>query len=163
VRLIAEKAMRFSWTGLLLAPLAVPLIACAVMAPLLKSDEASVVLPFLILLIPACVIAYAMTIFVFLPSLFLLSLWRPLTGRMVSALGFFLGVAVILPVTWLAWKTSGPDSGPPAESFLTFFPRWATDPLMLFFPIAGLVTAALYWWLGTRRSSRTTTLAATKN
>jgi hypothetical protein len=155
--------MHFSWTGLLLAPLPVPLIACAVMAPLLKGDEAPVVLPFLILLIPACVIAYATTIFVFIPALFLLSLWRPLTGRMVSALGFVLGVAVIAPATWLAWITSGPDSGPPTESFLTFFPRWATDPLMLFFPLAGLVTAGLYWWFGTRRHSRAAMLATTKN
>jgi hypothetical protein len=42
--------MHFSWPGLLLAPLPVPLIACAVMAPLLNG-EGPVVLPFLILLI----------------------------------------------------------------------------------------------------------------
>jgi len=153
--------MHFSWTGLILAPLPVPLVACAVMAPLLKGDEAPVVLPFLILLIPACMIAYATTIFVFLPALFLLSLWRPPTGRMVSALGFVLGVAVIAPVTWLAWTSSGPDSGPPAESFWVFFPHWATDPFMLLFPVAGLVTAALYWWLGTRRHHRAAALAPT--
>jgi hypothetical protein len=143
--------MHFSWRGLLLAPLPVPLIGCAVMAPLLKGDEAPVVLPFLILLIPACMIAYATTIFVFLPSLFLLSLWRPLKGWMVCALGFLLGVAVVVPVTFLGWATSGPDSGPPAEPFWMFFPRWAADPFMLFFPVAGIVTAALYWWFGTRR------------
>jgi hypothetical protein len=154
--------MHFSWTGLLLGPLPVPLIASAMVAPMLRGDG-PVVLTFLILLIPACVIAYAATIFLLLPSLFLLSLWRPVTGWMTCVLGFVLGAAVIVPVTLLAWKGSGPDSGPPTESLLTFFPRWALDPLMLFFPVAGLVTAALYWWFGRWRQTRAAALAAAKN
>ena len=135
--------MRFSWNGLILAPLPVPLIASVVLAPLLNGDG-PVVLPFLILMIPACMVSYGTTVFLFLPALFLLSLLRPVTGWMAWALGFVLGLAVIVPVTLLAWKSSGPDSGPPTESLLTFFPRWAGDPFMLFFPAAGLVTAALY-------------------
>jgi hypothetical protein len=125
-------AMRFSWTGLILAPLPVPLIASAVLAPLLNGDG-PVVLPFLILLIPACLVSYGTTALLFLPALFLLSAWRHVAGWMACALGFLLGTAMILPVTLLAWKSSGPDSGPPAESFLTFFPRWAGDPFMLSF------------------------------
>lgn len=150
--------MHFSWKGLLLAPLPVPLIASAVMAVLLKADEAPIVLPFLVLLFPACVIAYGTTAFLFLPALFVLSRLKPMTGWTVSALGFVLGLAVIVPVTALAWKSSGPDSGPPVESFLTFFARWI-DPSMLFFPVAGLATAALYWWFGTR-SDRPAALAS---
>lgn len=141
--------MHFSWTGLLLAPLPVPLIASLIMAPLLNG-EGPVVLPFFILLIPACMIAYATVIFLFLPALFVLSLLRPVTGWMACLLGFVLGAAVIVPVTVMAWASSGPDSGPPTESLLTFFVRWASDPFMLFFPAAGLATAALYWWHGTR-------------
>jgi len=30
--------------------------------------------------------------------------------------------------------------------------RWAADPLTALYPLAGLVTAGLYWWLGTRHS-----------
>jgi hypothetical protein len=120
------------------------------MAPLLQG-EGPVVLPFLILLIPACVVSYGTTIFLFLPSLFLLSLWRPVTSWMACLLGLALGAAVIVPVTVLMWKSSGPDSGPPTEPFWDFFPRWATDPLMLVFPVAGLVTAGLYLWLATRQ------------
>ncbi len=152
--------MRFSWTGLILAPLLVPFIASLVTAPLLTS-EGPVVLPFLILLIPACMISYGTTIVLFLPALFLLSLWRPLTGLIAAALGFVLGAAVIVPVTLLAWKASGPDSGPPAEPFWEFFPRWAADPFMLIFPVAGLVTAGLYWWVATRQ--RSSHLPATTN
>ena len=142
--------MRFSWTGLFLAPLLVPLIACTVMAPLLRG-EGPVILTFTILLIPACVISYGTTLFLFLPALFLLSRLVAVTRWMACLLGLLIGAAVFVPVTMLAWATSGPDSGPPAENFGVFLVRWATEPFMLFYPLGGLVTAALYWWLRTRR------------
>ncbi len=145
--------MRFNWRALLLAPLLAPLVLCAIAAPLMGS-EGPVVLPFLILLIPACIISYATTAFVFLPSLFALSLWRPVTGLMACLLGLALGTAVIVPMTLLMWKSSGPDSGPPTEPFWEFFQNWAPDPLMLVFPVSGLLTAGLYWWLATTQPSR---------
>jgi hypothetical protein len=143
--------MRFSWTGLLLAPLLLPLVLSAALSPSLGAHPA---LGFLILLVPACIVSYGATIVLFLPGLYLLSLWRPLTGFRVCVLGLALGAAVFVPVTLMMWKGSGPDSGPPTESFLTFFARWVADPLTAVFPLAGLITAALYWWLGTRRGRR---------
>lgn len=143
--------MRFTWTGLILAPLLLPVLFTVMMLDL---GSGRPVLAFLILLVSACFVSYGTTIFLFLPSLFLLSLWRPLTGLKVCLLGLALGVAVLVPVTLMFWKGSGPDSGPPAESFVTFFVRWAADPLAAVFPIAGLITAALYWWLGTWRLRR---------
>jgi hypothetical protein len=65
--------MRFSWTGLILAPLAVPVIFSALLSSL---GGAHPVLGFLILLIPGCIVSYGSTMFLFLPCLFLLSLWR---------------------------------------------------------------------------------------
>ncbi len=141
--------MRFSWTGLLLAPLLVPLLFCAAMAGLIQTNG-SVALPFLILLVPSCVISYGTTIFLFLPSLFLLSMWRPMTGLKTCLLGLLLGAAVFVPLTLLEWKSSGPDSGPPTESFWTFLLRWAADPLTAAYPVAGLMTAGFYWWLASR-------------
>src|SRR5690349_1978653 len=113
--------MRFSWTGLILAPLLAPIVFCAVMSSLMANGP----LPpaFLILLIPSCVVSYGTTIFLFLPSLFLLSLWRPMTGLKVCLLGVVLGAVVFVPLTLLAWKSSGADSGPPTENFLAFFLR----------------------------------------
>lgn len=151
--------MHFSWKGLFLAPLPVPLIGSVVVAPLMNG-EGAVVLPFLILLVPACLISYGTTIVLFLPALFLLSLLRPVTAWMACALGFALGAAMIVPITVLAWASSGPDSGPPVENLLTFFARWAADPFMLVFPAAGLVTAALYWWHGIRSQAPTDALAS---
>jgi hypothetical protein len=144
--------MRFSWTGLILAPLLVPLMFCATMLGFFQTSNSALL--FLILLVPSCVVSYGTTIFLFLPSLFLLSLWRPMTGMKVCLLGLVLGAAVFVPLTLMEWKSSGPDSGPPTESFAVFFLRWAADPVTAIYPLAGLVTAALYWWLGTWRRDR---------
>jgi len=90
----------------------------------------------------------------FLPCLFLLSLWRRMTTFTVCLLGLLLGAALSVPLTWLEWASSGPDSGPPTESFSVFLVRSATDPFTAIFPLAGLITAALYWWLGTWRAGK---------
>ena len=140
--------MRFSWTGLILAPLFAPLVFCAVMGPLLTDGS---VLALLIMLVPSCVVSYGTTIFLFLPSLFLLSLWRPVTAVKACLLGLVLGAVVFVPLTLMLWKGSGPDSGPPTESYRVFFLRWAADPTTALCPLSGLVTAGLYWWLATRR------------
>ena len=84
--------MRFNWTGLILAPLLVPLMFCAVM---LSFQTNGSVLLFLILLVPSWVVSYGTTIFLFL----------------------LLGAVVFVPLTLLEWKSSGPDSGPPTERF----------------------------------------------
>jgi hypothetical protein len=69
-------------------------------------------------------------------------------------LGLVLGAAIYVPVTLMFWMGSGPDSGSPTENFLVFFVRWAADPLAAVLPFAGLMTAGLYWWLGTWRRDR---------
>jgi hypothetical protein len=143
--------MRFSWTGLILAPLAVPVIFSAVFSALGGPHP---FLGFLILLIPSCIVSYGSTIFLFLPCLFLVSLRWPLTSLKVCLLGLALGGVVLLPLTGMAWKSSGADSGPPTESFFTFAMHWTADPVTAVFPLAGLITAGLYWWLGTRRLGR---------
>jgi len=140
--------MRVNWTGLILAPLPVPVIAAALASYVMGGPP---VLVFLVTLVTAAIVSYGTTICVFLPCLFLLSLWRPLNGFAVCLLGLLLGALAYVPVTLMLWKGSGPDSGPPTESFLTFFMRWSADPLPAIFPAAGLITAGLYWWLGTRR------------
>ena len=126
--------MRFGWTGLILAPLLLPVVFAALVRSL-QGDRP--VLGFLILLVPGCIVSYGTTIFLFLPCLFLLSLWRPMTGFKVCLLGLLLGVAVFVPLTWVEWSSSGPNSGPPTESFFQFFVRWAADPLTAIFPLAG--------------------------
>jgi hypothetical protein len=148
---LERAAMRFSWTGLMLAPLVVPTIFCAVFSSLQDSNMA---LGFLILMVPSCFISYCTTIFLFLPSLYLLSFWQPMTGLKVCLLGLVLGFLLFVPMTWMDWISSGSDSGPPTESFPTFFLRWAVDPFNAIYPLAGLITSATYWRLVTRRDHR---------
>jgi hypothetical protein len=152
-----EAAMRFSWTGLILAPLLVPTLFSTAMLGLQDGGGA---LMFLLLMVPGCIISYGTTIFLFLPSLYLLSLWRPMTGLKVCLLGLVLGTLMFVPLTWMDWNSSGPDSGPPTESFLAFFLRWAADPFNAIYPLAGLITSGFYWWLVTRRSARPSPIGA---
>jgi hypothetical protein len=145
--------MRFSWSGLILAPLFVPALFSAVLQSFAGGQWS--VLMFLVIMAAGSLVSYVTTVVLFLPGLFLLSLWRPMTGLKVCLLGLLLGAAMIVPMTWLDWKSSGVDSGPPTESFLHFFVRWVADPFQAIYPLAGLITAGLYWWLGMRRQRRT--------
>jgi len=141
--------MRFSWTGLILAPLPVPLIFSAAVTGLFYDFGA---LPFFqLMLLVSCVASYSVTIFLFLPSLFVLSLWRTVTLARVCLLGVVLGGVALLFMSGSAWTASGPNSGPPTEGFGAFLRGWLEDPFAVMFPLAGLVTAALYWWLGRPR------------
>ena len=149
--------MHFSWKGFWLAPLLMPMIGCAVMAPVLKADEAPFILMFLLLMVPACVISYGATWLLFLPALFLISQVTSVTRLMACIVGFVIGAAVFLPVARLAWATGGPNSGPMQEEFWHFFAGWLTEPFMLFYPLGGLVTSALYWRFGTQRLSNLAT------
>jgi hypothetical protein len=144
--------MQFSWTGVLLAPLLVPVLVSAALAGLLGGNHP--VFGFLLLLVLGCVISYGVTVFLFLPCLFLLSAWRPTTGFRVCLLGLGLGVVTFVLMTWVEWKSSGPDSGPPVDSFFMFFWRWAANPMTAICPLAGLITAGAYWRLGTWRNGQ---------
>ncbi len=156
--------MRWNRKALILAPSLVPVLfsAALTVAELIRAGPGQPLAPgtallfFLVMLVPGCIISYGTTICVFLPCLTLLSRSMAITPFRVGLLGLVLGAGVIVPLTWMEWTSSGPDSGPPEEAFLTFFARWASDPSFVWnalFPIAGLITASFYWWLATRADS----------
>ena len=99
-------------------------------------------------MIPNCIISYGTTVFLFLHALLLLSPWQPLTALKGLFARACTGCAAFVQVTLMEWKSSGPDSGPLSEDFLVFFVRWAADPLTAIYPVTGVLTAGLYWWLG---------------
>jgi hypothetical protein len=137
--------MPFTWRGLLIAPLLVPALFSATV-PILMGGG----MPLLMILLSfvlAGIISYGVTIFLFLPSLYVLSRVREVTRRAACLLGLALGAVAYLPVARMEWGATGPDSGPPTESFLSFLLRWGPDPISLVLPVSGLVTAALYWRL----------------
>ena len=143
--------MRFSWTSLILAPLLVPVMISATFNFLLVGDSLQA---FLSMLVAGCIVSYGTTVFLFLPCLFLLSLTHQMTGFKVCLLGFVLGAVIFVPLPLIGWIGSGPHSGPPIKNFFVFFLRWAADPFTAMFPLAGLITAGLYWRLAKRRTGR---------
>ena len=156
--------MRVSWIGVFLAPLPVPLLFSAglLAVGLFSANPGSgldgAMLLFAVALASSGFIAYGTTLFVFLPCLFVVSHVWPLNSVRVGLLGLLLGAAAFAPMTWIAWKSSGPGSGPPTESYPPSLADKAADPgFWLYgsiFPLAGLITAGLYWWLATRRHSQ---------
>lgn len=63
--------MRFSWTGLILAPLLAPLAFSAAMVAAFDGNRP--LMFFLVLMVPGCVVSYGTMVVAFLPSLYLLS------------------------------------------------------------------------------------------
>jgi hypothetical protein len=53
--------------------------------------------------------------------------------------GAVLGVVSCIPVLWEEWKSSGPDSGRPQDTFVEFSLRWLA------------AAGAEYWFLSNKR------------
>ena len=138
--------MRFSWTSLILAPLLVPVIFSATMSILGEGEGGF----FLMMLVVGCIVSYGSTIFHFLPCLFLLSLEQQITGFKVCLLGLVLGAVEFVSLTLIAWGNRSPDL--PIKNYFAYLRLWAADPVTALLPLAGLITAGLYWWLGKRRT-----------
>ena len=140
------NAMRFSWTSLILAPLLVPVIFSATMSIFGEGEGGF----FLMMLAVGCIVSYGSTIFLFLPCLFLLSLEQQMTGFKVCLLGLVLGAVEFVSLTLIAWGNRSPDL--PIKNYFVYLRLWAADPVTALFPLAGLITAGLYWWLGKQRT-----------
>ncbi len=122
-------------------------LASAITASVPNNDA---ILSFLYFFIPGAVIAYAVTITLFLPALYVLSRLTAVGVRLVCLLGTMLGGAVYLPVAWVSFRSSGPDSGPPEGTFPDYLLRNLDDPLTWAFPLGGLMTSAVYWYFARR-------------
>jgi len=136
---------------LLLAPLPVPFVY-SVAFVILASMSSHPIFGFLLCFILGSVFSYGATIFLFLPCLFLLSRFTPLTARLTCLLGTLLGGLALLPLDWEMYLTSGVDSGPPQGSFAAYLLQQGFDPIDWAFPVGGLVTAMLYWLLAKQRA-----------
>lgn len=147
--------MRFSWSGVVLAPLLLPLL-CGLFAVVIAFSPHGPLASFLFLFIPAGVVSYGTMIFLFLPSLYALAKLVPLTFVRVCLIGAVLGAMWTVPLMWAAWLSSGPDSGPPEDTFWRFLVQWVLDPgivLFALFPLSGAITTALYCAFAPRPSA----------
>ena len=139
--------MQLSWKGVLLSPMIAPAIFAVPLAALTTERP---LLGFLFLFIAGCVVAYGVFVFAFLPVVWLASRFVRMTAVRFATLGGLTGAVFVIPLTWMEWKSSGTDSGPPEQTFAQFAASWFSDPgiaLDLVYPVAGIITAAACWRL----------------
>jgi hypothetical protein len=140
-----SRSMNFSWKALILAPLPIPLIFGALFA--ISFPGRNPFASFLFFSALGSVLSYGTTMFLFLPCLFMVSTFTPLTASLTGVLGTALGVLVYVPVIWTSYKASGDDSGPPQITFGEYLRQHAFEWDFWAFLVGGLVTALLYWFL----------------
>src|SRR5437879_5167308 len=142
------QSIRLHWKSIVLAPLVVPVLCAALLT--LSSPGGDPFFGFLLFTAIGSIISYAATVFLLLPSLYLISRFIALRWYSVCLCGLLLGVAVYFPIAWICFRSSGPDSGPPIGTFFEYLWRSRTDLFNLFYPIAGLITSLAYWLLAPR-------------
>lgn len=144
--------MPFSWRAALLAPLILPLLITAVFFVLSPPPRGAMPLGqhlfFYVLFFGiGAFISYAATWGLLLPGMFLVSRVREVNVGIAVAIGLAAGGVVYLAHLWVWHKSSGPNSGPPEESFPAFlrqhFDLLSWDAGFVFG--CGVVTALLYW------------------
>ena len=147
-----KSKMKFSWRALVVAPAVIPFIVSTLMV--IANHGKSLLASFAFLFVLSSMISYSTTIFVFLPCLYLLSKLSTPRYSWVCLLGIVLGVAILLPVDWVCYQESGMDSGPPQGTFYEYLWRNWWDPVDWVFPVGGLITAMVYWFLVNRFDQR---------
>jgi hypothetical protein len=146
------RTMKFSWKALVLAPLPIPLVFSALFE--ISTPGRSPILSFVFFIALGSVLSYGITIFVFLPCLFLVSRLTSLTVRLTGLVGTVLRCLVYFPVAWQSYLATGVDSGPPQGTFGDYLRQHGFDWDFWALVVAGSVTALLYGYLVTQRSGR---------
>jgi hypothetical protein len=144
--------MRFSWKALILAPLPIPLLFSALFE--MSTPGRKPILSLLFFFALGSVLSYSITIFLFLPCLFLVSKLTPLTIRSTGLVGAVIGCLVYLPIAWQSYLASGVDSGPPQGTFGDYLRQHGFEWDFWAFLLAGLITALLYWYLINQRPGK---------
>jgi len=139
----------FDWRALLLAPAVVP--ALGALALVIASPGSDPFSGFLFWFAIGSLVSYGATLVLLLPALHLLARFATPGVFACGLLGSVLAIAIYLPLIGVMYQASGPDSGPPEGSFIDYLLRDLGDPLTLFFPAAGFITAALYRCIATCR------------
>lgn len=147
-----SRNMNLSWKALFLAPLPIPFIFGALFA--ISFPGKNPLASFLLFCAIGSVLSYGITIFLFVPCLFVLSRFTTLTASLSCLLGTALGVLVYAPVIWTSYRGSGDDSGPPQTTFGEYLRHHGFEWDFWAFLVAGLVTAMLYWSLTNQPSRR---------
>jgi hypothetical protein len=144
--------MRFSWTGLILAPLLVPAMLSAALASSFQGDRP--VLVFLLLTGPG-VHRVLRHHDIPLPALPVSTLFVATNDELQGLpAGTGAGRGGVRAADVVRLEKQRLRFWPTDRELLGVLRALAADPLTAIYPLAGLITAALYWWLGTWRRGR---------
>ncbi len=143
-----SRRLPFSLPAFLFAPWPVPLVCSALLA--FRGDGRAAVAFFFICLAVSLIISYLGTA-ALVVCLHFVAQARPVTRAVSAVAGILLAALSYLPFLYLMWSSSGPDSGPPVDSFLSYLLRGWDDPFGLVFLAGGLVAAVTYDTLARRR------------
>lgn len=144
---MAKHPVPFSWRALLLAPLVIPVP----MAVLFVIGSTNPIVAFGFFTAAGYVFTLAVVGCVLLPTLWLVSWVVNIRAGLTLVIGGLLAAPIFLAWDYSIWSSSGVDSGPPS----TTYPQWiakswfSPEPLVVI--SFGVITAAAYHLLATRK------------
>lgn len=152
-----EKSRRlpFSLRAFLIAPWPVPVVGSLLLA--LGTPGRPSMMFFFLTLAVGLVVSYLGTAALVI-TLHFVAQARPVTRTVSAVTGLILAGFAYLPFVYVNWHASGPDSGPPIESFPRYLLHDLGDPFFGIFLAAGVFTALAYDTLA-RRGARQLPLA----
>lgn len=150
---VSPPGFGFSLKALLIAPLPVPFLASACFAIDMEGGKP---LPVFLIFSLLGLVVSGLGTFALALCLWLVGLVRPVTGTLSAIIGLALGAVGFLAFAWINWKSSGPDSGPPDETFAIFLQHEGTDFFAYVFLGGGLLTALLYHAIASRSTGNAT-------
>jgi hypothetical protein len=147
---MAKNTVPFSHSALLQAPLVITVPA----AVLLASGTRVPIAAFGIFALLSYLFTLAMVGCLLLPALWLLSWVARIKTWLPPVIGGLLASLIFLAWDYSNWCSSGVDSGPPATTYSQWIAKsWFTpEPLVVI--SLGVVTAASYNFLATRKPNR---------
>jgi hypothetical protein len=151
LRVENSPRLPFSLRAFLLAPWPVPL-ACSLMLTLGTPGRGPVLFFFLSLAVEL-VVSYLGTAALVI-TLHFVAHARPVTRTVSAITGLVLAGFAYLPFVYINWHASGPDSGPPLDSFPRYLLRNLVDPFFGIFLAAGVVAALVYDILARRQAKQ---------
>jgi ABC-type glycerol-3-phosphate transport system permease component len=153
---MAKHPVHFSWSAVLLAPLVLPVPA----GVLFVEGSAHPVLAFGLGALIGYIITLAMVCCLLLPTLWLVSWSAKIKAWLPPVIGGLWAALIFLAWDRISWGASGVDSGPPD----TTYPQWIAnswftpDPLVVI--SCGVVTAAAYHFLATKKPNQSSQLSS---
>lgn len=139
----------FSLPAFLIAPWPMPLLCSAAMA--VGNPGRDPLFFFLLCLGVSLTISY-LGLATLVICLWFVGKVRPITRAVTVILGTALAASAYLPFCFVAWGSSGPDSGPPEGSFLTYLIQNFASPILGLFLAGGIVAAFTYDILARRHA-----------